>query len=323
MMNQLVSAIIPTYNRAALLARALESVIAQTYRPIEAVVVDDGSTDNTDEVIDRYRTKLEEAGISLVYYKQSNGKAPLARNNGIKLSKGPLIAFLDSDDLWKPGLVDALAGLLARYHTAALAFCGILVIDENDIVWKERSMRMDDLPPEGILEKPFHRLIKYMPLQTSGVMIRRSVIEELGDFNLDMPVVEDWDLWYRISKLHDFAYTQRGLACNRWHDDNLPKLDITALSSSLKMNLQHLPDIQDEQARCAMRARLRRQFTLLQEELLRAGKGRNGCSQLLSHEQAPRTARFMAGSIAAKSPAWVGRSYGRLVRAVGMLRRGD
>jgi hypothetical protein len=147
------------------------------------------------------------------------------------------------------------------------------------------------------------------------------VIEHLGDFDLDLPVVEDWDLWYRIAKAYDFAYTKRPLACNRTHGDNLPKADRIALTSNLRMNLKHLPDVRDPNARRLLLGRMQRQFTLLQEELLREGRGRDGLEGLLDHELAPRTKRYALGALLGKGPGVVGQLYARLIRAMGTLKR--
>src|SRR3954447_5247745 len=100
-MSDLVSAIIPTYNRARFLPRALRSVAEQTYRPIECIVIDDGSKDNTAELIPAQRQMLADAGIELTYVVQPNGGPARARNNGIERAKGAYVACLDSDDLWK------------------------------------------------------------------------------------------------------------------------------------------------------------------------------------------------------------------------------
>src|SRR6266568_2634585 len=203
-MKPTVSAIIPTYNRADLLARALDSVIAQDHRPLEAVVIDDGSTDHTPRVIEAYRHKLREQGVNFIFHRQQNGRAPKTRDIGIR--------------------------------------------GRN----------------EGVLHRPFERILRYMPMQTSGVMVRRSVIDDIGDFDLDLPVVEDWDLWYRIAKKYDFAYTLKCLACNRCHPDNLPKYDMVALTSSVRLNTKHLPDVSDPETRDILTQRIERQCTLLQ-----------------------------------------------------------
>src|SRR5688572_22963104 len=128
-MYPVVSAIIPTYNRADLLARALDSVIAQDYRPLEAVVVDDGSTDHTPRIIESYRRKLADHNVNFIFHRQQNGRAPKARNTGMQLATGPLFAFLDSDDLWLTQFCSTLVRLFDKYPSAGLGFCGIHVID--------------------------------------------------------------------------------------------------------------------------------------------------------------------------------------------------
>ena len=321
-MSTLVSAIIPTYNRAELLVRALESVIAQTYRPIEVVLVDDGSTDHTPQVAEEYRRKLPEHGIDFIFHRQKNGRAARARNAAMSMAHGSIFALLDSDDLWRPGFVAAMVRLLNRYSTAGLAFCGGLVIDDDDHAYKVRDDGLNGDSSEGLLRKPFEQILRHMPMITAGIAFRRSVVEDVGSFDPEFIVGEDWDLWYRISKKFDFAYTREKLACNRCHPDNMPKYDATALSSNVRVNLKHLPDVKDPEVREMLRKRIHRQFTLLQEELLRNGKVGNGHSALLAHEMAPKSARFLLGSMVADGPRWVGQSYGWMLRALGELRRG-
>jgi glycosyltransferase involved in cell wall biosynthesis len=320
-MENLVSTIIPTFNRARLLERALDSVIAQDHRPLEVVLVDDGSTDDTPAVIERYSKKLAEQDVRLLVHRQQNGRAPKARNVGMKLARGTYFAFLDSDDLWRPTLVSTLVTLLRQHPSAGLAFSGITVIDADDRVTSMRDAGLQGHGASGALHRPFDLIMRYMPFQTSGVIVRRAVIEALGDFDLNLPVVEDWDLWYRIAKAYDFAYTLEPLACNRSHADNLPKYDVLALNSNLKMNLKHLPDVKETATREMLLDRMQRQFTLLQEELLRTGKRSDALEELLKHEMAPRTVRYTLGSVMAAGPAWIGRTYARLIRAVGALRR--
>jgi len=318
-MKPTVSAIIPTYNRADLLGRALDSVIAQDHRPLEAVVIDDGSTDHTPRVIEAYRHKLREQRVNFIFHRQQNGRAPKARNVGMKMATGSLLAFLDSDDLWLPQFCSTLVRLLDKYPSAGLALSGIHVIDGQDRIWKTREMGIRGRG-EGLLHRPFERILRHMPMQTSGVMVRRSVIDDIGDFDLDLPVVEDWDLWYRIAKTYDFAYTLKCLACNRCHPDNLPKYDMVALTSSVRLNTKHLPDVTDPETKQILTQRIERQCTLLQEELLREGKTGNGEAHLLN-ELNPRTPRFALGSMISEGPDWVGRSYAWMIRALGELKR--
>lgn len=322
-MAELVSTIIPTYNRAALLVRALDSVAAQRYRPIEVVIVDDGSTDNTVEVVAARREYLAARGIDAIFHQQQNQKAPKARNVGMKLARGSLFAFLDSDDLWLPTFLETVVRLLDEHPQCGMAFSGILGIDDNDVVFAERKMYLEPEPEEDVLEEPFNHIIRYMPTQTSGVVVRRSVIEDVGDFDLSLPVVEDWDLWYRIGKRYDMAYTTRALACNRNHPDNLPKSDTLALSGNIKMNLRHLPDVTDPFSREVLTQRIQKQITLLQEQIMREGKHANGYAPLLENDLSPETWRFKLGNLMREQPVWVGRMYAWVIRAMGEYQRNE
>lgn len=322
-MPELVSTIIPTYNRAALLVRALDSVAAQGYRPIEVVIVDDGSTDNTVEIVAGRREYLASKGIDVIFHQQKNQKAPKARNVGMKLARGSLYAFLDSDDLWMPTFVETVVRLLDEHPRCGMGFSGILGIDDNDMVFAERKMYLDPDPEEGVLENPFNRIIRYMPTQTSGVIVRRAVIDDVGDFDLGLPVVEDWDLWYRIGKKYDMCYTVKALACNRSHPDNLPKSDTLALSGNIKMNLRHLPDVTDAFSREVLVERIRKQITLLQEQLMREGKQANGYQPLLHNDLSPETWRFKLGTLIREQPAWVGQMYAHAIRMMGEYSRNE
>jgi glycosyltransferase involved in cell wall biosynthesis len=322
-MSELVSTIIPTYNRAALLVRALDSVAAQAYRPVEVVIIDDGSTDNTVETVASRRPYLAARGIDVIFHQQQNLKAPKARNVGMKLARGSLFAFLDSDDLWLPDFLETVVRLMVEHPDCGMGFSGILGIDDNDVVFAERRMYLDPDPEEGVLHEPFNRIIRYMPTQTSGVIVRRKVIDDVGDFDLSLPVVEDWDLWYRIGKRYDMCYTTRALACNRSHPDNLPKHDTLALSGNIKMNLRHLPDVTDAFSREVLIERIHKQITLLQEQILREGKHANGYAPLLENELSPETWRFALGCLMRDQPAWVGQAYAWVIRAMGEYQRNE
>ena len=322
-MKELVSTIIPTYNRAPLLVRALDSVAAQGYRPIEAVIIDDGSTDNTVEVVRDRTPYLQSRGVEVLFHQQQNQRAPKARNVGMKMARGSIFAFLDSDDLWLPEFLETVVRLLDEHPDCGMAFSGILGIDYDDRVFAERKMYIDPEPVEGVLREPFNRIIRYMPTQTSGVVVRRSVIEDVGDFDLSLPVVEDWDLWYRIGKRYDMAYTVRALACNRQHPDNLPKTDTLALSGNIKMNLRHLPDVTDPFSRDVLTSRLHKQITLLQEQIMREGKQANGYAPLLENDLSPETWRFKLGTLMRDQPQWVGQMYAYVIRALGEYQRSE
>src|SRR5438105_2776391 len=165
-MSELISAIIPTYNRAQFLARALRSVAAQDYRPIEAIVIDDGSTDNTADLIPAQKALLAAAGIELTFIRQKNGGPARARNAGLAIAKGHYIACLDSDDMWDPAFLSTMHRLLESYPTAGLAFGGYLCIDPEDQLTGERPTGLPPEPRQGLLRRPFPAIMDYMPTGT-------------------------------------------------------------------------------------------------------------------------------------------------------------
>jgi glycosyltransferase involved in cell wall biosynthesis len=127
----LASIIIPTFNRAELLEHALESAAGQTYRPVEIIVVDDGSVDDTPAVVDRWRGRLErEAGIWLRYVYQSNGGVGSARNRGLRESRGEFIQYLDSDDILNPEKLRLHIECLREHAESGLAFSDMARLDD-------------------------------------------------------------------------------------------------------------------------------------------------------------------------------------------------
>ncbi len=320
-MSELISAIIPTYNRAAYLPRALRSVAEQDYRPIEAIVIDDGSSDGTDDLIPAQRDQLARAGIELTFIKQSNGGPARARNSGLEVAKGDYIGCLDSDDLWKPEFISTMRRLLEKYPSAGLAFGGYLCVDRDERLTGQRPTGMPAEPKEGLLKRPFPAIMRYMPTGTPCIMMRRRALDEAGHFG------EDWDLWYRIGKKFDFAFTHEGLTCVRDHPQNMQKDDSGAIADKARLILKHLPDVHDPATREEQIVRLRSELVLLQEQLLREKRQANGLMPLLNHELAPRSMRFRLGAVIRRQPKWVGSAYARLVRTFGSLqrvkRRGD
>jgi glycosyltransferase involved in cell wall biosynthesis len=181
-----VSVIIPTYNRARKVARAVASVLYQTYADYELIVVDDGSTDRTSGLLSRFHPQI----IRLVHGKNKGVSA--ARNSGVRASRGHLIAFLDSDDYWLPQKL-AVQTAFFKAHPEAVA-C------QTQEVWIRNGLRVN---PQKKHRKPsgniFVPSLKLCLVSPSAVMMRRSLFDEVGLFNEALPVCEDYDLWLRIS----------------------------------------------------------------------------------------------------------------------------
>jgi glycosyltransferase involved in cell wall biosynthesis len=181
--NPLVSVIIPTYNRGWCLEEALVSVLSQTYERYELIVVDDGSTDDTGKRLSRYE------GVTVIT--QTNRGVSAARNKGIALSKGELIAFLDSDDFWLPEKLSAQVRFFQENPEA--------LICQTQETWIRNSRR---IYPQNRHRKQsghfFERSLELCLVSPSAVMIRKRLFEAVGMFDESLPACEDYDLWLRV-----------------------------------------------------------------------------------------------------------------------------
>ncbi len=220
-----VSVIIPTYNRADFLKEAVDSVLAQDHPDFELIVVDDGSTDETPELLDRY-------GDDLRVVRQENAGVSAARNAGIARAAGDLIAFLDSDDLWLPGKLSAQTAFFdARPES---------VICQTEEVWVRRGRRVNPgnrhRKRAGWIFIPSLFLCLVSP---SAVMMRRRLLKEVGLFDESLPACEDYDLWLRIACRHPIDLIETPLIVKRGgHADQLsaaPGLDRHRIQSILKI----------------------------------------------------------------------------------------
>lgn len=187
-----VSVVIPTFNRAPLLTRALDSVLAQTIHPAEVIVVDDGSTDSTAAMVQR---RYHEVG----YFYQKHQGVSRARNTGIRAATYDWIAFLDSDDAWLPSK-------LAAQHSALAEAPEYKICHSNEI-WIRRGKRVNPrlkhLKYGGWIYK---RCLPLCAVSPSSVLIHRSVFENVGYFDERLPVCEDYDLWLRICAHYPILY---------------------------------------------------------------------------------------------------------------------
>ena len=207
----MVSVIIPTYNQAQQLPRAIESVWAQGIEDLEVIVVDDGSTDDTDVVL----RELSNDGRLRCFRQQNLGPAA-ARNRGIRESRGELIAFLDSDDFWLPGKLQAELEALERTG-CRFSYCGSQVVDENgDVLTSLPAADKDSL---------FSELIWGNRIATPTVLVHRSLLDEAGPFDESLHSGEDWDLWLRLSLRSRAACVPKPLVAVRgeqkWQADDL------------------------------------------------------------------------------------------------------
>lgn len=223
--NTVVSVVIPTYNRGAMVGEAIDTVLTQNYRQMELIVVDDGSTDHTSQVLKTYQSAIR-------VLRQHNRGVSAARNRGIAAARGGLIAFLDSDDLWLPG---KLAQQVAFFETNPAA-----TICQTQELWMRNGIRINPKrrhrKPSGMIFEPSLALCLVSP---SAVMLRRGLLEQTGGFDENLPACEDYDLWLRISWRHPVYLLDQPLVVKRGgHPDQLsrsPCLDRFRIQSLVKL----------------------------------------------------------------------------------------
>ncbi|MFH1985093.1 MAG: glycosyltransferase [Pseudomonadota bacterium] len=180
-----VSVVIPVFNRAALVRRAIDSVLAQDTTGYELIVVDDGSTDETPQVLAAY-------GGAIRVVRQENQGVSAARNRGVAASGGALIAFLDSDDRWLPGKLSRQAAYMVAHPEVQIC--------QGEEIWIRNGVRVNPgqrhRKPSGWIFEPSLALCLVSP---SAVMMTRGLWDEMGGFDTSLPACEDYDLWLRVS----------------------------------------------------------------------------------------------------------------------------
>ena len=204
----LLSVIIPTYNRADYIALTIESVLKQTYDNIEVIVIDDGSTDNTAQVVKPFARKVR-------YVLQANAERGASRNHGLRLAKGKYIAFLDSDDLWLPDKAAAGIHFLERNPEVGLLCTDALQINGSG---KETGT----LRAHGMSGRVTGRLLQKNFVIMPTHLARTSVVREIGGFREERELSgsEDWEMWVRLSIVADVAYIPEITAKYRVHTAN-------------------------------------------------------------------------------------------------------
>lgn len=210
----LVSIIIPIYNSSLYIAKALVSVLKQTYSNIEIIIVDDGSTDKTKDIIDEFIKKYPDK-IHYIRIKHA-GLLGVVRNQGLKVVKGEYVAFLDSDDRWVPKKLELQLNIFTKYPNIGL-------VSSNAHVRKNFGEKRTYLyfPRKKINSgfKKIENLLIDNYIIVSSVMVKRSLIEQIGLFtkNPSLRAIEDYDLWLRLSTITKIYYISQPLViyCDR------------------------------------------------------------------------------------------------------------
>jgi glycosyltransferase involved in cell wall biosynthesis len=200
-----VSVIIPAYNVASYITEALDSALAQTFKDYEIIVINDGSPDTAE-----FERVLEPYRAHIVYLKQENRGAAAARNTGLYVARGELVAFLDADDWWLPDFLQAQVEYMRHHQKCDLVYANALIFGETPLTGKTY---MQTAPSKG--EVTFESLITARcNVITSGVVARRQLIMDVGMFDEELLRAHDFDLWLRMVKHGGHAAYQRKVLLN-------------------------------------------------------------------------------------------------------------
>ncbi len=202
-----VSVIIPSYNSARFLPQGFDSILAQTVTPAEVLLIDDGSTDNTREVVEAYAARHPRL---FRYIHQSNAGQGSARNHGLREATSDWVAFLDADDWWKPEKLARQVALLEASPGLDLVYTGLEVHGPNGV----HEQPADDAPL-------WPRLRYSNPITPSSVLARRKTLLDAGGFDPQFRGTEDWELWARLGPRLKAAYLREGWTCYRVSESSI------------------------------------------------------------------------------------------------------
>jgi cellulose synthase/poly-beta-1,6-N-acetylglucosamine synthase-like glycosyltransferase len=255
----LISVVIPTYNRTNQTFAAVESVLAQTYTDVEVLVVDDGSKDDSGQVVERFVALKAAEGHRVRFFSQPNQGASVARNTGIAKAQGEYIAFLDSDDVWLPEKLQMQMDALQQLG----ADCGVCFTDARLV--NDAGLDVSSFEAHG---KHYRQLMGIDPearaalarsfagFWVSSLLVRSDIVRKVGGFTTDISFVEDRDLHFRLSLVTSVAYVNKpliqtdrnpspqGSTCRPWD-----KLDVQfrqqqrMLEKWLRMGAELPPDV--------------------------------------------------------------------------------
>ena len=242
--NQMVTVVCPAYNCARFIKPALESVFAQSYRPIEVIVVDDGSTDSTPELLKSYG--------EVCYLRQANRGPSAARNSGIRAARGAYVAFLDLDDLWTSEKLSDQVAVLEAYQNAGLCFADMRMFSSNGCeeltMFQKYRFTTEYFGHESVVDRAVAKLVTMNFIPTSSVVARKTALTQAGGFDEQFRKSEDWDLWLRMALHQPITYSPKVLILKRVHEVNVSRdsegMNVASLQvlEKLKRNHQDLLD---------------------------------------------------------------------------------
>jgi len=210
MVQGLVSVIVPVFNRQDYVAETIESIVKQTYSNIEIIIINDGSTDDSEKIIRSFDAKYPDT-INLI--NQQNQGQVKARNNGLKVARGEFIAFLDSDDVW---LLDKVEKQICLFkNKIGLVYSGVQYIDA---LGKEIG---DEQCDQDIRGSVYEKLIVKNRMTGGTVIVKSEALEKVGLFDETLEAAENWDLWIRVTQFYEVDFVDEALLKYRKHDGNM------------------------------------------------------------------------------------------------------
>lgn len=233
--NPTVSVVVPTYNRAHLLGRTIHSVLNQTFKDFELIVVDDGSTDNTEEVVKSFADKR----IHYIRQKENRGEAA-ARNMGIQIARGEYIASHDDDDVWLPQKLEKQIKAFERVsHTVGVVYTGMERIEVDRKIY---------YPPSKVTQKEgnIHKeLLKGCFLGHPTVLVRKECFEQVGMYDERLSYCVDWDMWLRVSKHYDFKFIDESLVVSCYTPVSMSSNQSTINRGTMLLLAKHFQDFRE------------------------------------------------------------------------------
>ena len=235
-----ISAVIPAYNSAQFIRAAISSIQAQTSPVDEIIVVDDGSSDDTEQV-------LAQLSANIIYHKQANQGPSAARNKGIELASGDWIAFLDADDQWTPDKISKQLQTLAAYPELKLIAGDMAEIDNDDRLITESVLAKHQLLATfkhlagHAVPNALAALVRKNFIPTGTVLVKRDTVVDAGLFSADIRFGEDLELWAKIATHHPISCLPDSLMLRRQHGNNATQasenmlLDLTKVAESIRL----------------------------------------------------------------------------------------
>lgn len=271
----LIDVVMPTYNAAAYIGEALDSIFSQGDYAFRVIVVNDGSTDNTEQVLQPWMDRI-------AYFSKPNEGVVKTRNYALDRLEGDFVAFLDADDVWLPGKIEKQLAILNSNAEIGGVYGNANLIDSEGKA-DGRSYIKQEIREELVPDLYAYLFLKD-PIPTSNLILRRAVLEQAGRFDPALPGTEDYDMWLRVARLTLLHYIDEPLSLYRVHGSNISRNLLVRHRDNLiilKRHLQRSPEIRARLGR-RLSARLAREHYAYAYWLYKAGQPLGAAAQVLS-----------------------------------------